>query len=115
MPKKKPAATKKTPKAKAAKSAKGKAKAPAHEESHDAVSNKKLDTVLQEITAQPEKQHLEQWAMVQCPYCGEEFELHVTSEDEGQSMSEDCHVCCRPISIHVHAEEDELQVSAYRS
>lgn len=84
------------------------------EEGHEA-ANKALDTVLNEITAAPEKVRIEQWASVECPYCGEGFDIHVTSEDEGQNMSEDCHVCCRPISVHVHLEDDELQVSAYRS
>lgn len=79
-------------------------------------SNERLDTVLKEISQEPaEKTHVEQWSQLECPYCGETFEIHVTSEDDGQTMIEDCHVCCRPISVHVHMEDDEIEVSAYRS
>lgn len=85
-------------------------------EDHDnGAADKHLDTVLKEITAVPERVHLDQWTQIQCPYCGEVFEIHVTSEDEGQTMTEDCAVCCRPISLHIRFEDDELQVNAYRS
>ncbi|MBI3553738.1 MAG: CPXCG motif-containing cysteine-rich protein [Elusimicrobia bacterium] len=67
------------------------------------------------MTAQPETEHQEEDLSVACPYCGEEFEVHVTSEEDGQTMYEDCEVCCRPISLHVHTEEGELQIEAYRS
>lgn len=77
--------------------------------------DKVLDNVLTEVTAQPETRHVEQWVSVPCPYCGEEFEVHVTSESDGQTMYEDCHVCCRPIALHVHSEEGELQIEAHRS
>ena len=76
---------------------------------------KVLETVLNQVTAQPEIEHVEEDLTVACPYCGEEFEVHVTSEEDGQTMYEDCEVCCRPISLHVHTEEGELQIEAYRS
>ena len=81
----------------------------------DSATHKKLESVLQEMTAQPEKTHIESTFSLQCPYCGEVFEIHVTSEEDGQTMTEDCHVCCRPISVHVTVEDDEIQVSAFRS
>ncbi len=81
----------------------------------DQKQNKVLETVLTEVTAQPEQEHLEEWVQVPCPYCGEEFEVHVTSEQDGQSMYEDCEVCSRSVSLHVQIEEGELQVEAYRS
>jgi hypothetical protein len=77
--------------------------------------DKDLEAVLSAVTAKPETKCLEQWLQISCPYCSEDFEVHVTSEDEGQTLSEDCHVCCRPVSIHVHEEEGELQVEAQRS
>jgi len=77
--------------------------------------DKVLERVLSEVTAEPQTQHLEQWVQVPCPYCGEEFEVHATSEQDGQTMYEDCHVCCRPVALLVHAEEGELHVEAHRS
>lgn len=117
MPETKKKAKPKTDSAKAAPGApaKGKRRSAAVDDDGHESSNKALDTVLNEMTATPEKIRIEQWASVQCPYCGEDIDVHVTSEDEGQNMSQDCHVCCRPIAIHVHLEDDELQVSAYRS
>ncbi|MBI4377173.1 MAG: CPXCG motif-containing cysteine-rich protein [Elusimicrobia bacterium] len=77
--------------------------------------DKVLENVLSEVTAEPASKRLEEWLSVACPYCGEEFEVHVTSEQDGQTMIEDCEVCCRPVSLHVQTEDDELQVEAYRS
>lgn len=88
------------------------AQADAKEEKRQA---KVLEAVYTEVTAQPVTEHLEEDVSVACPYCGEEFEVHVTTEQDGQSMYEDCQVCCRPISLHIQFEEGELQVEAYRS
>ncbi len=74
-----------------------------------------LETVLSEVTAVPEKKHMDQMTSVQCPYCDDTFEIHITSADDGQMLEEECHACARTVTIHVHAEEDELQVTAYRS
>lgn len=78
-------------------------------------ADKDLETIHNEMTAQPETQHLEEWVSVDCPYCGEGMDVHVTSEQDGQSMYEDCGVCCRPVSLHVQVEDGELQVEAHRS
>lgn len=77
--------------------------------------DKDLDTIHNEVTAAPEKEHLEDWVSVDCPYCGEGMDVHVTSEQDGQSMYEDCGVCCRPVQLHIQVEEGELQVEAHRS
>lgn len=84
-------------------------------DAEEAVSGKHLDTVLKEVTAGTEKLDLDEWIQVQCPYCGEVFDVHATSEEAGQSMIEDCEVCCRPISLHIKVEEEELVVSAFRA
>lgn len=57
----------------------------------------------------------EEWLEITCPYCEEEFEVHVTSEEDGQTKYERCQVCCRPISMLVRAEDGELQIETYRS
>lgn len=97
----------------AKKAAAGKVAEP--EDHEGGAANKHLDTVLKEITSAPERPHVDEWMQIQCPYCGEIFEVHITSEDEGQTMTEDCAVCCRPIALHIRFEDDELQVNAYRS
>ena len=50
---------------------------------------------------------------VQCPYCGELFEILVDSSVARQQYIEDCEVCCRPINFDVSVdEENEVMVSA---
>ncbi|MDE2040237.1 MAG: CPXCG motif-containing cysteine-rich protein [Elusimicrobia bacterium] len=58
---------------------------------------------------------MEDWVSVDCPYCGEGIDVHVTSEQDGQSLYEDCGVCCRPVSLWISVEDDEFQVEACRS
>ena len=43
---------------------------------------------------------------IQCPYCGETLDLVIDDSVDQQQYVEDCHVCCRPISIAVTVEED---------
>lgn len=50
---------------------------------------------------------------VQCPYCGETFEILVDGSVARQQYIEDCEVCCRPINFDVAVdEENEVMVSA---
>src|SRR5687767_6175471 len=44
------------------------------------------------------------WVEVQCPYCGEDFEVRVDPSEEGQSMVQDCQVCCKAILLAVDSE-----------
>jgi hypothetical protein len=52
----------------------------------------------------------------QCPYCGEPVEIWIDAGGGGkQHYVEDCAVCCRPINVHVYADEDgEASVSLGR-
>lgn len=72
---------------------------------------------MNEMTTKPAEamELIEELLSLSCPYCGEEFEIQVTSEEDGQTKYEDCSVCCRPISIHIHMEEGELHAEAHRS
>lgn len=53
-------------------------------------------------------------ADVECPYCGEEFEISVDPSEEGQEMIQDCSVCCRAITFDVQVVDGELSINAYR-
>jgi hypothetical protein len=77
--------------------------------------DKDLETIHSEMTAQPQTQHLEEWVSVDCPFCAETMEVHVTSEQDGQTTYEDCGVCCRPVSLHIQVEDGEFHVEAHRS
>lgn len=43
---------------------------------------------------------------ITCPYCGEPNELVVDYADAGQSYTEDCSVCCQPMTIRIHKGTD---------
>lgn len=51
---------------------------------------------------------------VECPFCGEDFEIVVDPQEEGQEMVQDCRACCKPITFSVEMEDGELSVSPYR-
>ena len=56
-------------------------------------------------------------ARINCPYCGEEFEISVDCSMGGQQYVEDCSVCCQPIDINseVDIEGNLLGISARRN
>ena len=47
---------------------------------------------------------------IDCPYCGENFDLEVDCSAGGQQYVEDCPVCCQPIEISTSVDiEGNLQ------
>jgi hypothetical protein len=45
---------------------------------------------------------------VQCPYCGQSFELGVDTSVASQSFVTDCEVCCRPFEVVAECEAGEI-------
>lgn len=43
---------------------------------------------------------------VACPYCGETISLVLDASAGAQRYIEDCHVCCRPITVHLDVGAD---------
>ena len=41
---------------------------------------------------------------IQCPFCGQTFELEIDISVPDQSFVTDCEICCRPMEIHVVCE-----------
>ncbi len=73
-------------------------------------ADKVMQTVLAEHKAEAEVVRLDQWVPIECPHCGEGTELHVIADMDGQSIDQDCTVCCRPYVAHVEIDEDEAHV-----
>lgn len=47
---------------------------------------------------------------IDCPYCGENFDLEVDCSAGAQQYVEDCPVCCQPIEISTSIDiEGKLQ------
>jgi hypothetical protein len=45
---------------------------------------------------------------VQCPFCGQTFELVVDTSVASQRLTTDCEICCRPLEISVECEPGEV-------
>ena len=43
---------------------------------------------------------------IRCPYCDEAISILVDDSVPEQSYVEDCQVCCRPIVLDVHINDD---------
>lgn len=55
------------------------------------------------------------WVDVECPHCGEEFEVRVDPGEGGGDMVENCHACAKPVSLSVEVDDDgDVTVSAYQ-
>jgi endogenous inhibitor of DNA gyrase (YacG/DUF329 family) len=54
---------------------------------------------------------------VECPYCGETVPVAVDAGGgSSQRYVEDCPVCCRPMELSIHGDEDgEITVVAFRA
>ena len=45
---------------------------------------------------------------IQCPYCGQSFEVIVDTSTPSQRFTTDCEVCCRPLDIIAECEPGEI-------
>jgi len=45
---------------------------------------------------------------IQCPFCGQTFELVVDTSVESQRFVTDCEVCCRPFEVTAECEAGEI-------
>ena len=43
---------------------------------------------------------------IECPYCGEVITLVLDASGGSQRYIEDCHVCCRPITVDLDVDAD---------
>jgi len=45
---------------------------------------------------------------IQCPYCGQSFDLVIDTSTPAQRFATDCEVCCRPFDVLVECEPGEV-------
>jgi hypothetical protein len=45
---------------------------------------------------------------IQCPFCGQSFEITVDTSVPSQRFTTDCEVCCRPFEVVVECEPGEI-------
>jgi len=49
----------------------------------------------------------------QCPCCGEPIELIVDCSIEHQDYTEDCPVCCQPLTVAVRIDAEEIHLEVH--
>ena len=45
---------------------------------------------------------------IQCPFCGQAFDLVVDTSVPSQRFTTDCEVCCRPFEVFAECEPGEI-------
>ncbi len=45
---------------------------------------------------------------IQCPFCGQRFEVVVDTSVPQQRFTTDCEVCCRPMEVVAECEPGEI-------
>ncbi len=51
---------------------------------------------------------MEEFATVQCPFCGQSFDVAIDATVADQCFTTDCEVCCRPFEVRVECEAGEI-------
>ncbi len=83
----------------------------AHPDAHEhKTAERVMETVLKEQSVEATAERLDQWVTIECPHCAEGTELHVIADMDGQSIDQDCTVCCRSFVAHVEIDEGEAHV-----
>jgi hypothetical protein len=45
---------------------------------------------------------------IQCPFCGQSFEIVVDTSIASQTFTTDCEICCRPFEVVAESEPGEI-------
>ena len=51
---------------------------------------------------------MEEFADIQCPFCGQTFEIVIDTSLARQRFTTDCEICCRPIEVEAKCEAGEI-------
>jgi hypothetical protein len=51
---------------------------------------------------------MEEFADIQCPYCGQTFAVPIDTSVATHRFTTDCEVCCRPFEVVAECEPGEI-------
>jgi hypothetical protein len=51
---------------------------------------------------------MEEFATIQCPFCGQSFDVAIDTMVANQCFTTDCEVCCRPFEVRAECEAGEI-------
>ncbi|MEO8428811.1 MAG: CPXCG motif-containing cysteine-rich protein, partial [Verrucomicrobiota bacterium] len=52
--------------------------------------------------------HMNESETIQCPFCGQTFELLIDTTVASQRFTTDCEICCRPFEVVVECQPGEI-------
>jgi hypothetical protein len=47
-------------------------------------------------------------APIQCPFCGQQFDIMLDTSIATQRFTTDCEICCRPFEVSAECEPGEI-------
>jgi hypothetical protein len=51
---------------------------------------------------------MEEFATIQCPFCGQKFDVAVDTTLSHQTFTTDCEICCRPFDVTAECEAGKI-------
>jgi hypothetical protein len=51
---------------------------------------------------------VEEFAIINCPFCGRSFEVAVDASVRQQCFTTDCEVCCRPLEVRAECDAGRI-------
>jgi transcription elongation factor Elf1 len=51
---------------------------------------------------------MEEFVTIQCPFCGQSFDVAIDTSIASQRFTTDCEVCCRPFEVRAECEAGEI-------
>ena len=51
---------------------------------------------------------MEEFTTIQCPFCGQSFDVAVDTTIASQRFTTDCEVCCRPFEVRADCAAGEI-------
>ncbi len=51
---------------------------------------------------------MEEFVTIQCPFCGQTFDVTVDTSVRRQSFTTDCEICCRPFEVLAECANGEV-------
>jgi len=51
---------------------------------------------------------VEEFADIECPYCGQNCEVVIDTSYDHQRFNTDCQVCCRPFEVVAECQKGEI-------
>lgn len=51
---------------------------------------------------------MEEFATIQCPFCGQSFAVAVDTSIADQRFTTDCEICCRPFEVLAECSDGEI-------